>query len=176
MFSFPTEVVVTMEKVEDHPSPPEEFRKKMMPAVKDFFGEELEQEPWSNLEATLCYVVQRLPLFKAKRMMAKLRNILDDRKSKEFAFRVFLCKRPEIYPSWNLDVPESDEEEAPQNPFFCMQVSVKVLSIDSLQKKSGLVVVKLLEENHNVPLLVEGRPMPESVVAYVQDLTSKYLS
>ena len=55
-----------------------------------------------------------------------------------------------------------------------MQVSVKVLSIDSLQKKSGLVVGKLLEEN--VPLLVEGRPMPKSVVAYVQDLTSKYLS
>ena len=174
MYSFPTEVVVTMEKVEDHPSPPEEFRKKMMPAVKDFFGEKLEEEPWSNLEATLWYVVQRLPLFKAKRMMVKLKNIRDDRESKEFAFRVFLCKRPEIYPSWNLDDPESDQEEAPQNPFFCMQVSVKVLSIDSLQKKSGLVVGKLLEEN--VPLLVEGRPMPKSVVAYVQDLTSKYLS
>ena len=85
--------------------------------------------------------------------MVKLKKIRDNRESKEFAFRVFLCKRPEIYPSWNLDVPESDEEEAPQNPFFCMQVSVKVLSIDSLQKKSGLVVVKLLEENHNVPLL-----------------------
>ena len=104
----------------------------------------------------------------------KLKNIRDDRESKEFAFRVLLCKRPEIYPSWNLDDPESDQEEAPQNPFFCMQVSVKVLSIDSLQKKSGLVVGKLLEEN--VPLLVEGRPMPKSVVAYVQDLTSKYLS
>ena len=77
MFSFPTEVVVTMEKVEEYPSPQEEFRKKMMPAVKDFFGEELEQEPWSNLEATLCYVVQRLPLFKAKRMMVKLKNIRD---------------------------------------------------------------------------------------------------
>ena len=58
MYSFPTEVVVTMEKVEDHPSPPEEFRKKMMPAVKDFFGEKLEEEPWSNLEATLWYVLQ----------------------------------------------------------------------------------------------------------------------
>ena len=105
-----------------------------MPAVKDFFGEKLEEETWTNLGATLWYVVQRLPLFKAKRMMVKLKNIRDDRESKEFAFRVFLCKRPEIYPSWNLDDPESDEEEAPQNPFFCMQVSVKVLSIDSLQK------------------------------------------
>ena len=58
MYSFPTEVVVTMEKVEDHPSPPEEFRKKMMPAVKDFFGEKLEEETWTNLGATLWYAVQ----------------------------------------------------------------------------------------------------------------------
>ena len=55
-----------------------------------------------------------------------------------------------------------------------MQVSVKVLSIDSRQRKSGLVVAKLLEKNQ--PLLVEGRPMPKTVVAYVQDLTSRYLS
>ena len=35
-------------------------------------------------------------------------------------------------------------------------------SVCWVKKKSGLVV--------------EGRPIPESVVAYVQDLTSKYLS
>ena len=64
--------------LEGHPSPPEEFWRKMMPAVKDFFGEKLEAEPWSNLEATLWYVVQRLPLFKAKRMMVKLKNIHED--------------------------------------------------------------------------------------------------
>ena len=37
MYSFPSEVVVTMKKVEDHPSPPKEFWKKMMVAVKDVF-------------------------------------------------------------------------------------------------------------------------------------------
>ena len=44
MFSFPTEVVVTMKQVEGHPSPPEDFRKKMMVALKDFFNEALEEE------------------------------------------------------------------------------------------------------------------------------------
>ena len=58
--------------------------------------------------------------------------------------------------------------------FYFMQASVKVLSIDSLQRKSGLVVAKLLEKNQ--PLLVEGRPMPKTLAAYVQDLTSRYLS
>ena len=46
MFSFPSEVVVTMNKVEGHPSPPEDFQKKMMVALKDFFNEKLEEEPW----------------------------------------------------------------------------------------------------------------------------------
>ena len=83
-----------------------------------FFDEKLEEKPWSNLEATLWYIVQRLPLFKEQRMMVKLKNICDDRESGEFAFRVFLCKRPEVYPSWNFDDPVSDDEEAPQNPFL----------------------------------------------------------
>ena len=74
MFSFPSEVVVTMNKVEGHPSPPEDFQKKMMVALKDFFNEKLEEEPrerdlCSNrgnplLEAVLRsrYPVQGLPL------------------------------------------------------------------------------------------------------------------
>ena len=72
------------------------------------------------VQATLWYVVQRLPLFKKKKMMVKLKNIIDDRDAGVFDFRVFLSKRPEVYPTWNLDGPESDDEEAPENPFFCM--------------------------------------------------------
>ena len=34
--------------------PPEEFRGKMSAALKDYFGEKLEEEPWSDIEATLC--------------------------------------------------------------------------------------------------------------------------
>ena len=173
-FSFPSEVVVTLNKVEGHPSPPEDFRKKMMVALKDFFNEKLEEEPWDMVQATLWYVVQRLPLFKEKRMMVKLKNIVDDRDAGLFDFKVFLSKRPEVYPTWNLDGPESDDEEAPADPFFCMQVNVTLVTIDSLQKNSGLVVSKLVEQNQ--PLLLKGRPMPKTVVKYVQNLTSKDLS
>ena len=107
-------------------------------------------------------------------MMVKLKQIVDDRETGVFDFRVFLSKRPEIYPSWNLDDPVSDDEEAPENTFFCMQVNVKLLTIDSLQKKSGLVVSKLVEQNQ--PVLLEGRPMPKTLVEYVQELTSRDLS
>ena len=39
-----------------------------------------------DVEATLWFVVQRIPLFKEKRMMVKLKNIHDDRESGEFDF------------------------------------------------------------------------------------------
>ena len=101
-----------MNKVEGHP---DDFRKQMMVALKDFFNEELEQEPLGMVQATLWYVVQKLPLFKEKRMMVKLKNIVDDRDAGVFDFKVFLCKRPEVYPTWNLDGPESDDEEEETN-------------------------------------------------------------
>ena len=70
--------------------------------------EKLEEERWSDVEATLCYVVRRNPLFKKKRMMVKVKNICDDKESGEFDFKVFLSKRPEVYPSWD----ESDDVSA----------------------------------------------------------------
>ena len=94
---FPTHVIVTLEKEGTFSCPPEEFREKMLSALNDFFREKLEDEPWSDVEATLCYVVQRIPLFKEKRMMVKLKNIHDDRETKEFEFKVFLTERPEVY-------------------------------------------------------------------------------
>ena len=69
-------------------------------------------------------------------MMVKLKNIRDDRDSGEFDFKVFLTKRPEVYPSWNLDDPESDEEGAPPaDVYFCMKVSVKIEPMDSLKNE-----------------------------------------
>ena len=47
-------------------------------------------------------------------MMVKLKNIRDDKESGEFEFKVFLTKRPEVYPNW--DDPESDEEEVQSAP------------------------------------------------------------
>ena len=111
---------------------------KMSAALKDYFSEKLEEEPWSDIEATLCFVVQRIPLFKEKRMMLKLKNICDERTNGKFEFKVFLTKRPEVYPSW--DDQESDDEEVPADVFFGMKVDVKVESIDSLKKSCGVLV------------------------------------
>ena len=105
MMPFPTHVIVTLEKEGTFSCPPEEFREKMLAALKDYFREKLEEEPWSDIEATLWFVVQRIPLLKEKRMMVKIKNIHDDSESGEFDFKVFLTKRPEVYPNW--DEPES---------------------------------------------------------------------
>ena len=96
---FPTHVIVTLEKEGTFSCPPVEFREKMLAALKDNFREKLEEEPWSDIEATLCFVVQRIPLFKEKRMMLKLKNIRDERANGKFEFKVFLRERPEVYPS-----------------------------------------------------------------------------
>ena len=61
---FPIHVTVTLKKESTISCPPEEFRGKMSAALKDYFSEKLEEEPWSDIEATLCFVVQRIPLFK----------------------------------------------------------------------------------------------------------------
>ena len=45
----------------------------------------------------------------------------DDKESGEFEFKVFLTKRPEVYPNW--DDPESDEEGVQSDVFFGMKVS-----------------------------------------------------
>ena len=76
-----------------------------------------------------------------ERMMVKLKNIRDEKASGEFEFKVFWTNRPEIYPNWND--PECDEEEVPSDVFFGMKVNVKVESIDSLKKSSGLLVPKI---------------------------------
>ena len=98
--------------------------------------------------------------------MVKLKNILDDKKSREFEFKVFLTKRPDIYPYW--DDPGSDEEEVPSDVFFGMKVNVKVESIDSLKKSSGLLVANMTPDN----LLFEEKPMPKILLSYVKNLAS----
>ena len=115
----------------------------------------------------LWYVVQRIPLFKGKRMMVKLKSIRDDKERGEFEFKVFLTKRPDIYPYW--DDPGSDEEEVPSDVFFGMKVNVKVESIDSLKKSSGLLVANMTPDN----LLFEEKPMPKILLSYVKNLASK---
>ena len=136
---FPTHVIVTLEKEGTFSCPPEEFRGKMSAALKDYFCGKLEEEPWSDIETILCFVVQQIPLFKEKRMMLKLKNIRDERANGKFEFKVFLRERPEVYPSW--DDQESDDEEVPADVLFGMKVDVKVESIDSSKKSCGVLVV-----------------------------------
>ena len=85
----------------------------------------------------------------------------------QFEFKVFLTKRPEVYPKW--DDPESDEEEVPSDVFFGMKVHVKIESIDSLKKRSGLLVANMTPDN----LLFEEKPMPKILLSYVKNLASK---
>ena len=77
---FPTHVIVTLDKEGKG------VQGQNDGCSKRFFCEKLEEEPWSDAEATLWFVVQRIPLFKEKRMMVKLKNIHDDRESGEFDF------------------------------------------------------------------------------------------
>ena len=71
-------------------------------------------------------------------MMLKLKNICDERANGTFEFKVFLTKRPEVYPSW--DDQESDDEEVPADVLFGMKVNIKVESMDSSEKSCGLHV------------------------------------
>ena len=160
---FPIHVTVTLEKEGTFSCPPEEFRGKMSAALKDYFSEKLEEEPWSDIEATLCFVVQRISLFKEKRMMLKLKNICDERANGTFEFKVFLTKRPEVYPSW--DDQESDDEEVPADVLFGMKVDVKVESIDSLKKSCGVLVANMTPGKE--------KPLPNILLTYVKTFASK---
>ena len=53
--------------------------------------------------------------------------------------------------------------------FFGMKVDVKVESIDSLKKSSGLLVANMTPDN----LLFEEKPMPKTLLSYVKNLASK---
>ena len=100
-------------------------------------------------------------------MMLKLKNIRDERANGMFEFKVFLTKKPEVYPSW--DDQESDDEEVPADVFFGMKVDVKVESIDSLKKSCGVLVANMTPDN----LLFEEKPMPKTLLSYVKNLASK---
>lgn len=168
-FSFPTHVIVTINKEDTFSCPPKDFREKMMVQINDFFGRKLEPEFWGDLEAALWWSVQRLPIFKSQRMMVKLKSMTENREKGLFDFRVFLTKRPEVWPRWSLMDPVSDDDEAPSDIFYAMKVSVKLLRMDSLKKSSGLLVGNMNPDE----LLVEGRPLPDSLLSYVKAFANK---
>ena len=57
----------------------------------------------------------------------------------QFEFKVFLTKRPEVYPKW--DDPESDEEEVPSDVFFSIKYLERISQVCSVPKspvKTGI--------------------------------------
>ena len=52
-----------------------------------------------------------------------------------------------------------------------MKVTVKIMPKDSLKRSSGLIVAKMNPDE----ISIEGRPMPNSLLAFVKDSASKDL-
>ena len=77
-------------------------------------------------------------------------------------FNFTLFKRIDILQLW---------EEAPSDVYFAMKVTVKIMSKDSLKRSSGLIVAKMNPDQ----IFIEGRPMPNLLLAFVKDSASKDL-
>ena len=95
---FPSQVIVTLEKVESFSCPPGEFRDKMTGELKVFFGRKLQPEICGDLQPDLWASVQRLPLFKQLKLMVNLKSMTKKIKSE---FQVLEGKPlPEILKSF----------------------------------------------------------------------------
>ena len=95
---FPSQVIVTLEKVESFSCPPGEVRYKMTGELKVFFGRKLQPEICGDLQPDLWASVQRLPLFKQLKLMVNLKSMTKKIKSE---FQVLEGKPlPEILKSF----------------------------------------------------------------------------
>ena len=110
---FPSQVVVTLENGESFFCPPGEFWVKMPGKLKVFFGRKLQPEIWGDLEADLSASVQQLPLFKQQKLMVKLKSMTENKEEGNFNFKVFLNKRPDVWPRWEIMHEVSEDDEAP---------------------------------------------------------------
>ena len=166
---FPSQVIVTLEEVESFSCPPGEFRDIMTGQLKISFGRKLQPEIWGDLEADLWASVQRLTLFKKLRLRVKLKSMTENKEEGHFNFKVFFTKRPAgLCGRWEMD---DEDEEAPLDVIFCMEVTVKVALIDSLQKSSALLVGKMKPEFQ----VWEGKPLPKTLTSFVNGMMTKDL-
>ena len=78
---MPSQVNVTLEKVESFSCPPGEFQVKMTGELKVSFGRKLQPEIWGDLQPDLWASVQRLPLFKQLKLMVNLKSMTEKIKS-----------------------------------------------------------------------------------------------
>ena len=168
---FPSQVIVTLENGESFSCPPWDFRVRMTGELKVFFSRILQPEIWGDLEADLWASVQQLPLFKQKKLMVKLKSMTENKEEGIFNFKVFLTKRPDVWPRWEFMHEVSEDDEAPPDVLFCMEVTVKVVQLDSLQIRSALLVGKLNPEFQ----VWEGQPLPKTLKSIVNGLITKDL-
>ena len=93
-------------------------------------------------------------------------QLKEQKEDKEEGFKVFLTKRPNVWPKWEL-FEESDDEDSEANMpvFFAMEVTIKVVLMDTLKKNSALIVGgKGLEVQ-----------LPRTLNSFVGNLSSKDL-
>ena len=166
---FSNQVIITLKPLENFSCPPEELRDKMTGELKVFFGRKLAPDIWADLERSLWASVQKLPLFKQQKLMVQLKSMTEEKGN--FNFKLYLTKRPDVWPRWDLDEASEDDEEVPADVIFCMEVTVKVVLIDSLQKSSALLVAKMKPEFQ----VWEGKPLPKTLKLFVNGMKNKDL-
>ena len=156
---FSNQVIITMKPLENFSSPPGEFRDKMTGELKIFFGRKLAPDIWADLERSLWVSVQELPLFKQQKLIPKwwvqLKSMTEEKGN--FNFKLYLTKRPDVWPRWDLDEASKDD--------------TKVVRMDSLQKCSALLIGKMKPEFQ----IYNGKPLPKILHSLVNDLTNKDL-
>ena len=121
---FSNQVIITMKPLENFSSPPGEFRDKMTGELKIFFGRKLAPDIWADLERSLWASVQKLPLFKQQKLMVQLKSMTEEKGN--FNFKLYLTKRPDVWPRWDLDEASEDDEAVPADVLFAMVVNTKL--------------------------------------------------
>ena len=165
---FSNQVIITMKPLENFSSPPGEFRDKMTGELKIFFGRKLAPDIWADLERSLWASVQKLPLFKQQKLMIQLKSMTEEDGNFN---KLYLTKRPDVWPRWDLDEVSEDDEEVPPDVLFAMIVNIRVVKMDSLQKCSALLIGKMKPEFQ----IYNGKPLPKILHSLVNDLTNKDL-
>ena len=89
----------------------------------------------------------------------------------ERQLQLYLTKRPDVWPRWDLDEASEDDEAVPADVLFAMVVNTKVVRMDSLQKCSALLIGKMKPEFQ----IYNGKPLPKILHSLVNDLTNKDL-
>ena len=166
---FSNQVIITLKPLENFSCPPEELRDKMTGELKVFFGRKLAPDIWADLERSLWASVQKLPLFKQQKLMVQLKSMTEEKGN--FNFKLYLTKRPDVWPRWDLDEASEDDEAVPADVLFAMVVNTKVVRMDSLQKCSALLIGKMKPEFQ----IYNRKPLPKILHSLVNDLTNKDL-